>query len=182
LNQKLAALVLIVISLTGIGAFSFIALNANSQQIPPPFVPSTYDIEPVSSGALILSAEAIFWLDFMPSVPEEGPPFYVVIKINITNTGSSIIGNFSAPRTTLYYNGTLTAFATLELESAVQYFKAVEVGPGESFVMEFINERSTIFSPSVDEGTGLYARIFFVWENVNGVILTSPPAAVGYTY
>ena len=119
------------------------------EQVPPP--ESAPGLEPIvyRDGDVELWAEAEFSQDFMPAIPPEGPPFYTFIKINITNHGNSTISNLGASRATVYYNDTLDPLVTLNLTSAIQYFKEVEIRPGESRVMEFINDRSEIFSPTI---------------------------------
>ena len=152
------------------------------QHVPPPLTPPESEMEPETAGNLLLEAEAVFTQDFMPAIPPEGPPFYAFISINITNNGLTTVGNFSAPLATLYYNGTVEPFVTLELESAIQYFAPVELTPGGSITMEFINIRSEIFSPTIEEGTGLYARVLFIWGNLQEVILTTAPSSVMFTH
>ena len=173
-----ATLVIGVILIAGFLTLIF----QNPQHVPPPSSLPEGDITPVVSGDLLLDAEAVFTQDFMPAIPPEGPPFYAFISINITNTGLKTVGNFSAPRATLYYNGTVEPFVTLELESAIQYFVPVELTPDENTTLEFINIRSEIFSPTIEEGTFLYARVLFLWGNMQEVVLTTAPSSVMFTY
>jgi len=48
--------------------------------------------------------------------------------------------------------------------------------------MEFTNERGVVFSPDLEEGTGLYARVLVTWADGQQVILTTPPSPVHFTY
>jgi hypothetical protein len=118
----------------------------------------------------------------MPAIPPEGPPFYTSIKINITNTGTANVSNLGASRATIYYNDTIEPLVTLDLTSVIEYFNPVEVGPGESIIMEFTNDRSKVYSPTIQEGTMLFARMIFVWDTDHELILTTPHSSLLYTY
>jgi hypothetical protein len=180
LNKRIFSSVIIVCAISGVLIVSW--LLRDPLQVPPPDSPPSKDPEIFRDGEVELWAVASFSQDFMPAVPPEGPPFYAFIKINITNTGNSTITNLYASRATIYYNDTLDSLVTLNLTSAIQYFKEVEVRPGESIVMEFINDRSEIFSPTIEEGTVLLARVVFAWGNGFEQILTTPPNALLYTH
>jgi hypothetical protein len=134
------------------------------------------------AGDLVLSAEAVYSQDFMPAIPPEGPPFYSFIRINITNNGATTLTDMRAPRATLYFNNTLDPFVTLNLTMAIDTFVPVEIAPGESEIIGFLNDRSKIYSPTIEEGTGLYARILFVWSGLHSHILTTAPSSVLYTF
>ena len=149
-------------------------------QVPPPtHLPGT-DPEIFMIGNLTAWAEAEYWQDFMPSIPTEGPPFLLVLDVNVTNTGTSTITGFEIPRLTIYFDGTRTPFATLTLQ--VVSPELSEIGPGESFVIQLTNDRDTIFSPSIEEGTALYSRVLLEWKIGNTMILTTPPSALYYTH
>jgi hypothetical protein len=144
--------------------------------VPPPVTPPGDEQEIVVAGDLELWAEADFWQDFMPLVPPEGPPFYTLIRINITNTGSSALEHFDAPRATIYFNDSFEALVTLNLTLGMQTFVPIVVQPGESIVVEYINDRSEVFSPTIDMGTGLYSRVLFQWGEGEEAILTTLPS------
>ena len=57
-----------------------------------------------------------------------------------------------------------------------------QIGPGESLVLEFTNDRESIFSPTIEEGVVLYSRILTRWGYGIEEILTTPPSALGYTH
>lgn len=184
MDKRIVSAVVIVCAISGVLFISILIQDPpqDPSQVPPPDSPPGQIPEIYKDGDVELGAEAEFSQDFMPAVPPEGPPFYVFIKINITNTGNSTITNLGASRATIYYNDSLDPLVTLNLTSAIQYFKEVEVRPGESIVMEFINDRSEIFSPTIDEGTVLFARVVFAWGNGFEQVLTTPPSALLYTH
>lgn len=171
----------LVIAVIGVGVSAALLSNVVPQQVPPPDSLPDETVDIVTSGDLRIWAEAVYWQDFMPSVPPEGPPFYTVITVNITNDGDVTITDIFAPRVTIYYNSTFNALVTLNLTTVNQYFAPLSVSPGESVEIEFTNVRSTIFSPSIDEGTALYSRVLFHWEN-GETILTTVPTELSFTY
>lgn len=149
-------------------------------QVPPPTHLPGADPEVFITGNLTAWAEAVYWQDFMPFVPPEGPPFLVVVDVNVTNKGTSTISGLEIPRLTIYFDGTRTPLATLSLH--VVSSELSEIGPGESFVIQLTNDRDTVFSPSIEEGTALYSRVLLEWEIGNTMILTTPPSTLFYTY
>ncbi|MFW9893856.1 MAG: hypothetical protein ACFFFO_16745 [Candidatus Thorarchaeota archaeon] len=153
-----------------------------SNPVPPPTEPPGDDPEIVSKDGLEAWAEAIYWQDFMPAIPEEGPPFYTIIWLNVTNTGNTTITNFHAVRATIYFHNTSQELVTLDLTSNIQYFVWPQIGPGENVVFEFTNVRDSIFSPSIEEGAVLYSRVLTTWETGSEMILTAPPSELSYTY
>ena len=118
----------------------------------------------------------------MPAIPPEGPPFYLIIWINVTNTGTNTVTNFNAIRTTIYFHNTSQVFVTLDLMSSIQYIVWPQIGPGESVVFEFTNVRDSIFSPTIEEGAVLYSRVLATWESGGEMILTTPPSDLFYTH
>lgn len=183
-NRRIAAVVLVVSMLTTVGLFmgALNLLSLDPLHVPPPASPPGEISEPTISGDLVFLAEGEFWLDFMPSVPPEGAPFYSMIRLNITNTGSTTFDYLDAVRMTLYYNDTLEPFVTLNLTTTILTFAPVELHPEESIIMEYTNNRNEMIYPSIDEGTGLYARILFRYGDAGQAILTTSPSALMYTY
>lgn len=151
-----------------------------NQQVPPPDEPPTDVIPPIQADNMVFEANAIFWQNFMPIIPPEGPPFYLVLEITIKNLGSIPITGLTAVRTTVYFAATTRALHTFQLEPLDSVNNSIQ--PGEIRKLEFTNDRSTAFSPDLDEGTKLYARILVRWEIEQAVILTSPLAPVEFTY
>lgn len=181
-QRTLIASVMIVGIVVTVGtAFILLGMNNALAQIPPPDTYPDNDLEVFQGESVEVTAEAIYSQNFMPIVDDDGPPFYVLVRINVTNTGDTTLETLNALRTTLYYNGTLTAFATLNLTLAVRTLLPITVEPGESLMIEFINDRSEVFSPIIDEGTYLYARVLFQWDYGKG-ILTTPPSDVLFTH
>ena len=181
-NRKLLAGLLIVVAISGIGTLAILLNGSTSYQIPPPSTPPGSDVQIISAGQMAVWAEASFSQDFMPAIPQEGPPFYSFVTINITNNGDVRVSCISAFRITIYYNDTLNPLVTLNLTSTVVYIQPINVGPGESIVVDFINIGAEIYSPTIEEGTGLYGRILFTWEDGQETILTTSPTALLFTY
>ncbi|MHA1908750.1 MAG: hypothetical protein ACW98Y_15730 [Candidatus Thorarchaeota archaeon] len=184
LDRRIVATVLIVISISGVGILA-VLLNGPSpspSQIPPPSSPPGNETEIVTAGNLTVWAEAQFSQDFMPAIPPEGPPFYSFISINITNNGEESVSDISAHRITIYYNNSLNALVTLNITTVNQFFAPISVSPGESTVIDFINLSNEIYSPTIDQGTGLYGRILFSWNGNQDTILTTVPTSLLFTY
>jgi hypothetical protein len=116
----------------------------------------------------------------MPVVPPEGPPFYLIIQIRVTNTGNLTIGNLAAPWVVVFYADTMKPLNTFQLVAVTPGGNAV--GPGESVVLEFTNARDDVFSPSIEEGTELCALILFTWGSGQGAIIGAPPSPLQFTY
>ncbi|MHA2374347.1 MAG: hypothetical protein ACXAEB_15180 [Candidatus Thorarchaeota archaeon] len=70
----------------------------------------------------------------------------------------------------------------MNLTLGIQTFVPIVVQPGESIIVEYINNRNEIFSPTVDEGKGLYARVLFQWGVGEETILTTVPSELEFTY
>lgn len=115
----------------------------------------------------------------MPIVPGEGAPFYTAIRVNVTNTGDTTLDTFHAIRVTIYLYGTNMLLVTLNLTLVGEMR---QIGPGDTTVLVFTNDRSSIFSPTIEEGTELYSRILTRCGDGIESILTAPPSAVDYTY
>lgn len=181
IDKRILLASILTIAIVGIGAFAVLMNEPNLQRIPPPSTNPDGSIQIVSSGDLRLWAEAEYSQDFMPAIPPEGAPFYSLIKINITNTGDETIENIFAPRATIYYNATFQDLTTLNLTTVNQYFAPISISPGESTVIEFINDPGSIFSPSIEEGTILYSRVLVCWDG-GEAILTTPPNELIFTH
>ncbi|MDF1540956.1 MAG: hypothetical protein P1Q69_18820 [Candidatus Thorarchaeota archaeon] len=182
IDKKAILTSILIVSIVGVGVVAVLLGDPSIQQVPPPDTFPDNEIQIVSSGGLLIWAEAGYWQDFMPAVPPEGPPFYLVIKINITNIGDTTVTDLFAPRVTIYYNSTYQSLVTLNLTTVLRFFAPLSISPGESTVVEFTNDRSTIFSPSIEEGTVLYSQVLFSWEGGNEAILTTAPNDLLFTH
>ncbi len=181
IDRKFLAVVIVVLAVVGIGGAATILGTPLLEQVPPPDeLPGTQTMA-VTSGDVVIWAEAEYWQDFMPPVDPD-PPFYVLISVNITNNGNTSIEDLRAPRATIYFNGTFTPLVTLELVQTIETLVPIVINPGQSFVITYMNDRSSIFSPTIEAGTGLYSRILFIWGDGNEAILTTVPAGLSYTY
>ncbi len=168
-----------LIMVIGVAMVIFFYYKAN-QPVPPPDEPPTDEIAPIQVDNLVFEANPIFWQNFMPIIPPEGPPFYLVLEIIVKNYGDISISDITAIKTTVYYAATTRALHTFKLEPSGSTNNSIR--PGETKKFEYTNDRSTIFSPDLEEGTELYARILVRWASEHEVILTTPPAPVEFTY
>jgi hypothetical protein len=181
---KTTAIGIILVAVIGLGVVG-VLINlsfSNPLQIPPPGEPPGDEMEPIVKDELQAWAEAVYWQDFMPMVPAEGPPFYTVIRINVTNTGITTVTNFHAVRVTIYFHNSSLPLVTLDITSTIQYLIWPEVKPGASVEFEYTNVRDSIFSPTIEEGAVLYSRVLTRWENGSEMVLTTPPSELGYTH
>ncbi|MHA2069607.1 MAG: hypothetical protein ACXABY_35030 [Candidatus Thorarchaeota archaeon] len=181
---KTTAIGIILVAVIGLGVVGVLINLSFSDplQVPPPADPPGEELEPIIKDGLSAWAEAMYWQDFMPIVPAEGPPFYTIIWINVTNIGNSTVTNFHAVRVTIYFYNNSLPLVTLDLMSSIQYFVWPEIEPGESVEFEFTNVRDSIFSPTIEEGAILYSRILARWENGSEMILSTPPSPLEYTF
>ena len=180
-DRRTIAIVVILVTVLGMGVIGII-LNVprtDLLQVPPPSVPPGENPEIIISHGLEVWAEASYGQDFMPFIPREGPPFYTLIRVNVTNTGETTVSDFEAIRMTIYFDNTSVPLVTLNLTLVGDW---QQIGPGENTVLVFTNSRDSIFSPTIDEGTELYGRILTRWGDGIESILTTPPSAVLFTH
>jgi hypothetical protein len=180
IERRVVAIIVGVVVIFGVGIMG-ILLNAaylDPLRIPPPSIPPDEAVEKTTLDGIEVWAEASYWQDFMPSIPEEGPPFYAAVRVHIINTGNTTIADFNAFRMTIYYNGTIIPLVTLAL---VPVEDCPQINPGDNMVIEFTNSREQIYSPSINEGSGLYSCILATWSSGVDIILTTSPSALFYT-
>jgi len=151
-----------------------------SEVSPPERIPLPADTAEVLDGIKIIIS-GYFWQDFMPVIPPEGPPFYILFKFKITNNSQSKIDDFSASLATLYYDKTKDRFHTFKLIPSANTKPLEEILPKETKYLEYTNDRAEEFSAQIEEGTKLYARILVSWDGKEN-IFTSPPIPVVFTY
>ncbi len=168
--------IILVASGTGV----LLILGTASADVPPPASPPTGSVDHIEVNGLRLNASAYYWQDFMPAIPDEGPPFMFIIWITVKNNGNSTVDNIAAIKATLYFAGTLTPLRTFMLTRVDS--GANSTAPGETILMEFTNQRGEIFSPDIEEGTGLYARVLFIWAGNQQAILTTQPSPLMFTW
>ncbi|MFW9932089.1 MAG: hypothetical protein ACFFDR_05470 [Candidatus Thorarchaeota archaeon] len=181
MERKVIAIAVVLVAVVGVSGYALLLGSIGTTQVPPPNEPPGDETIIITAGDVVLWAEAEYWQDFMPS-DDPSHPFFAVIRVNITNNGNTTIENLGALRTTIYYNDTLTPFVTLNLTQAIQTLVPITVSPGESVVIEYINDRSTVFSPTIDEGTGLYSQVLFRWGSGQEAILTTTPTELYFTF
>jgi hypothetical protein len=158
------------------------ALIGGLEPVPPPTEPPSEVVDNITVGNLELAASAFFWQDFMPSIPPEGPPFYLVIRVNVTNTGNVAIFGLDVSRVSVYFNN-LTLLHTFDIEPGVSCCSdEFSVSPGHTEIFEFTNNRENIFSPEVAEDTELFARILLTWDSDSQAIITTASVPLLYTH
>ena len=162
------------------GAGAFLILGNLSADVPPPVSPPTSSVDHIEVDGLRLNASAYYWQDFMPDIPDEGPPFMFIIWITVKNNGNSTVDDLTAIKATLFYSGTLTPLRTFMLTRVDS--GANSTAPGGTILMEFTNQRGEVFSPDIEEGTEFYARVLFTWVGNYQAILTTPPSPLMFTY
>jgi hypothetical protein len=183
IERRLAALGVLIIAVVGIGGYVVFFGSAPISEVPPPDTPPLEGTRIiVSAGEVVLWADAEYCQDFMPMVPDTGPPFTAVIRVNITNGGITVLDNVNAPIVTLYYNGTKDALVTLSLVQMTDSPAPIVINPGETRVVTFANNRTEAFSPSIAEGTSLYSRVLLRWGIGQEVILTTCPSRLFFTF
>ena len=174
---------IILVTVLGLGVIGIIQFSQfGFFQVPPPSFPPGEDPDIIVSYDLEVWAEAMYWQDFMPIIGEEGPPFFIIIWVNITNTGNTTVSNFEAVRTTIYFHNNSMPLVTLNLILGGEWSEWPQIGPGENIIIKFTNNRNNIFSPTIDEDTVLYSRILVRWGNGIQIILTTPPSPVLFTH
>ncbi len=180
--RKFTAMGVILVAIIGLGVLGvFINLFYSSPpEIPPPPEPPEEEPEIIIKDGLAAWAETTYWQDFMPEIPEEGPPFFTTVCVNVTNNGTTTVNNFWAVQVTIFFYNTSGQLVTLDLVSSVEYFVWPEIRPGESVVFEFTNDRNNIFSPSIEEGAVLYSKVLTRWGLESEMELTTLPSALQY--
>jgi hypothetical protein len=183
-DRRLIAVLLAVLVIGGVGltAVYLGLLNTGLQPVTAPDSPPGSVVDPITVDNLRLTAVAEFTQDYVPPIPSEGAPFHVVVTINITNTGTTNVTDFMAPRLTIYYNNTLTPLVTLPLNISGDWPEWPLIRPGETVELDFNNLPDPIFSPSLDEGTGLYVAVLVSWGGVSDAIIITPPSQLVFLY
>ena len=150
--------------------------------VPPPDGPPSEVVGNITVGGLDLAASAFFWQDFMPSIPPEGPPFYLVIRVNVTNNGNLTVFGLDVSCVSVYFSN-LTLLHTFGIEPGVSCCSdEFSVAPGHTEVFEFTNNRESIFSPEIAEETELFARILLTWDSDGQAIITTASVPLLYTH
>ncbi|MHA2143545.1 MAG: hypothetical protein ACXADC_11480 [Candidatus Thorarchaeota archaeon] len=172
----------LVIVLVVIVAGTLIFLSDFTPQVAPPDEPPFGDVDPVTVDGFQLSVTAYFWQDFMPAVPPEGPPFYLVLRVNATNLGNTTVFGLNVFTVTVYFGDSVNMLHTFKIEPGLACcYDEFTVAPDTSELFQFTNDRETIFSPDLEEGIDLYARVHVVWDNGEAII-TTKPSPLGFTY
>ena len=179
LSRGLSAFIIVLVVLV---AGSFVFLSDFVPPVAPPDEPPSGDVEPVIADGLELAATAYFWQDFMPETPPEGPPFYLVIRVNATNHANTTVFGLNVHVVTVYFGDSINILHTFKIQPGLACcFDEFTVPSNSSHLIEFTNDRETIFSPDLQEGTELYARVHVVWDTGQALITTAP-VPLGFTY
>ncbi len=146
---------------------------------PPEKLPTIADtlqiVEKVS-----LKVDLYLWQNFMPTVPEAKPPFYLSLQVELKNHSQDKVVGFKPTLLTLFPEGSKTPFHTFKLVSEDPQ-AAVQIDPGRVEYFTYTNDRSKVFSPELRKDARFYARILVVW-NGKEKILSSPVVGVEFTY
>lgn len=178
-SRGLSAFIIIVVVLV---AGSLVFLSNFIPPVAPPEEPPSGVVEPVLVGDLELTAAAYFWQDFMPEVPPEGPPFYLALRVNATNRGNTTVFGLNVHFVTVYFSDSVNILHTFKIQPGLACcFDEFTVPSNSSHLIEFTNDRETIFSPDLEEGIDLYARVHVVWDNGESLVTTAP-VPLGFTY
>ena len=129
---------------------------------------------------LSISINLYMWQNYMPPVPESGPPLYLSLQLEVTNRGEARVSGFKASELTLFPHGSDQPYHAFELVS-LESDPKTEILPGETRYYTYTNDREEVFSPALSEWAKFYARIELNW-NGRSRILTSPPVAVEFVY
>ncbi|MFW9861470.1 MAG: hypothetical protein ACFFEX_07290 [Candidatus Thorarchaeota archaeon] len=173
-----AFIVVLVVLVAG----SIVILSNFTLPVAPPDEPPSQGVEPVIVDDFELTATAYFWQDFMPEIPPEGPPFYLVIRLNATNHANTTVFGLNVRAVTVYFGGSRNVLHTFKIQPGLTCcFDEFTVSSNSSQLIQFTNDRETIYSPDLEEGIDLYARIHVVWDNGEALI-TTPPGPLGFTY
>jgi len=179
LSRGVSAFIIVLVILV---ASSFIVLSDFIPPVAPPDEPPSQAVEPVIVDGLVLAATAYFWQDFMPEIPSMGPPFYLVIRVNATNHANTTVFGLNVHVVTVYFGDSTNVLHTFKIQPGLACcFDEFTVPSNISHLIEFTNDRETIFSPDLEEGIDLYARVHVVWDNGEALI-TTPPVPLGFTY
>jgi hypothetical protein len=149
-------------------------------QVGPPMVPPSGSVETTVVGNLTFEASASFRQDFMPIIGPQGPPFWFTIRVTVNNSGPEIASGFNITKATVYFGGTILALQSFDIHLVQPEEYLVPSGEIETFLMT--NSREIVYSPTLTEGTMLYARVLVTLSNGNWIVLTSPPAPLGFTW
>ncbi len=178
-SRGLSALVIILVVIV---AGSIVFLSNFVPPVAPPDEPPSGVAESVIVDDLELSATAYFWQDFMPVVPPEDPPFYLVIRVNATNLRNTTVFGLNVHFVTVYFGDSLIVLHTFKIQPGLSCcFDEFTVTSHSSHLIEFTNDRETIFSPDLEEGIDLYARVHVVWDNGEAIVTTAP-ASLDFTH
>ncbi|MFW9887503.1 MAG: hypothetical protein ACFFER_04935 [Candidatus Thorarchaeota archaeon] len=173
-----AFIVVLVVLIAG----SIVILSDFIPPVAPPNEPPSQAVEPVIVDDLELTAIAYFCQDFMPEIPPEGPPFYLVIRVNATNRANTTVFGLNVHAVTVYFGGSRNVLHTFKIQPGLTCcFDEFTVPSNSSHLIQFTNNRETIYSPDLEEGIDLYARVYVVWDNGEAII-TTPPVPLGFTY
>ena len=121
-------------------------------------------VETIQAGTLLLNASA----NATGMVPHQGPiSFYMNLEINVTNTGSEDVHNFTAVKMSVY-NADSELFYTF----GFAYSPNVTILAGETLTLTYQNRETRIevtFGP-----WNIYARVLVTFDTDYVAILTTP--------
>jgi hypothetical protein len=180
--NKARGTIVVAIIVVILASGSLVFISGITPQVIPPQLPPVGEMEPILANDLKLVASVYIWQDFLLLEPHEEPPLNLIIRVNVTNLGNATVFGFNVPKVTLYYGESLTSLNTFMTSPGLACcFDEFSIAPGNTEIFQFTNDRETIFSPELEEGTVFYARLLVVWDPDSEAVLTTAPVPLDFT-
>lgn len=121
---------------------------------------------------LSVEPSGYYYLNMMPTIPEEGPSFHAVFTIKVVNVGKTLVRNLSALSAELFKvaNGEETKLAKIELRASPDTPEENSLLPGEDISIEYGG--SLTGASQITPGLKLYGKVFVVWEGGDTIAVT----------
>ncbi|MHA2071898.1 MAG: hypothetical protein ACW985_08945 [Candidatus Thorarchaeota archaeon] len=178
-SRGFIALTVIIVVLT---SGSLVFLSGITPQVTPPQQPPLGEVDPILADDLELVASIYIWQDFLLLEPHEEAPLNLIVRINVTNLGEDPIFGLNVPIVTLYFGESLTSLNTFMTSPGLACcFDEFSIAPGNTEIFQFTNDRETVFSPDLEEGTIFYARLLVEWDPDYEAVLTTSPVPLDFT-
>jgi hypothetical protein len=180
--NKARGIIVVAIIVVILASGSLVFISGITPQVIPPQQPPVGEVEPILADDLQLVASVYIWQDFLLLEPHEKPPLNFIIRVNVTNLGNSTVFGLNVPKVTLYYGESFTSLNTFMTSPGLSCcFDEFSIAPGNTEIFQFTNDRETIFSPELEEGTVFYTRLLVEWDPDNEAVLTTAPVPLDFT-
>ena len=184
MNKFLLSSVFILITISGllIGCKKNQAIRQGEVlKVPPPQKPATETDSIKVIDNVKFEVTPYFWVNLLPTLPSEKPPFYLSLQIKITNNSTQEITDFSALAISLYNAGSSLEFHSFLLVPVEKTQLKEKIPIGETKILNYTNDRTEVFSPQIDKKMKLYGRVL-INLNETQQVLTTIPTPVEFTY